>query len=276
MQDFFKKIIFALIAGFSEFMPVSAPAHYELYQYLTGFRIEPLMMLAVHIGCLAACVACCGKRLKRLRNERKAAARLRKRSGRKAGSAMLMDGALLKIAIVPVALGYLFYRKATGWIDTMGLLALMLLINGIVLFASRFFAQGNKDGRSLSRMDGLLMGMGGMFGILPGYSRFGGIYSIATIRGTDRNYAMETALTLSLPAFSVMICFDIYEVITYGSAVSAGALLLLLLVVAVAFGCGYLAIGLMRYFAGKTDLTGFSYYSWGLAFYAFLLYLIIH
>ena len=61
-----------------------------------------------------------------------------------------------------------------------------------------------------------------------------------------------------------------------GAGIGAAALLLCLIAAAVAFGTGYLTIAILRYFSGKADVSNFAYYSWGLALFTFLLYLIIH
>ena len=276
MQGLIHKIIYALIAGFSEFLPVSAPAHQLLYQYMTNQQLEALLLLAVHLGCLAACVVCCRKHIKRLRKERKIAAGLRRTRGRQPDPIVLMDTSILRTATIPLVLGFLFYKIAADWINSVAALALTLLINGIVLFVPRLIGRANKDARSLSRMDGLLIGVGGMFGALPGFSRIGCTYSVGVFRGADRNYVVETAFMLSIPALAVMIGFDIYAIAVVGITLTAMVLLSYLLTAALAFGSGYLAIALLRYFSGKTDIVNFAYYSWGLAFFSFLIYLIIH
>lgn len=275
MQGLFQNMIFALIAGFSEFLPVSAPAHYSLYQYLTGIRIEPILLLAAHIGCLMACVFGCRKKLKHMRIEKKMSERYKK-GKRKGAPVLLADHALLNAAVVPVVLGYLVLKGPASRVQTIGILALMLLINGIIMFIPRFVSQGNKDGRSLSRLDGLLMGLGNALGVIPGFSRLGCSSSMALLRGADRNYAVDNSLLLSIPAFLVMICFDIYATITAGLAFNGAVLLMFLLVGSIAFGCGYLMIALLRLFSSKTDLSVFAYYSWGLALFAFLLHLVIY
>lgn len=276
MQDFLHKIIFALIAGFSEFLPVSAPAHYQLYQHMTSYQVEPLLLLSVHIGCLAACMVCCGKRIKRLRKERKLMGNLRRRRGRQPDPGLLMDGAILRTAALPVVIGYLFYPVASRWISSISALALVLFLGGIILFLPRFFARGNKDGRSLSRLDGLLMGLGGMLGALPGLSRVGCAYTMGVTRGAEHSYTLETVFILSIPAFFVMSCFDVYGAIVAGAGITAVALLGYLLAVLVSFGSGYLAIALIRYFSGKADISAAAHYSWGLALFTLLIYVIVH
>lgn len=276
MQEFLHKIIFSLIAGFSEFLPVSAPAHQMLYQHLTNHQAEPLLLLAVHLGCLVACWVSCGKRLKRLRRERKLLGNLKRHRGRQPDPALLTDGAILRTAAVPVVLGYLFYAKGTQWIGSISMLSLVLFLGGVFLFIPRFLARGNKDGRSLSPMDGLLMGLGGMLGALPGMSRMGCAYAMGVSRGAEPGYAQEAVFILSIPALLVMSCFDLYAAVTAGAGMTALAFLSYLLAAVVSYVSGYLAIALLRHFAGKLNTADFAYYSWGLAFFTLLIYLIVH
>ena len=46
-----------------------------------------------------------------------------------------------------------------------------LLLVGVLLFLPQYIRSGNKDGRTLSRFDGVLMGIAGAFSVFPGISR---------------------------------------------------------------------------------------------------------
>lgn len=276
MQDFIQNIVFALIAGFSEFLPVSAPAHYTLYQYITNRSVEPLIMLAVHLGCLVACIICCNRRIKRLRLEKRHATRRRKGRGNKAAPAALAEHAVLKAAVVPAVLGFLLYRKSSTWIVSIGWLSFMLLLGGIVQFIPRLISHGNKDGRMLSPMDGVWMGVGSALGVVPGFSRIGCCYTVGIARGAERSHIVDDSLILSIPPLAVMSCFDLYGVFTSGSPIDVMAVLMFLAAAIVSFACGYLAVALLKFFSAKADLSGFAYYGWGLSLFVFLLYLIIH
>jgi undecaprenyl pyrophosphate phosphatase UppP len=276
VQDFFHKIIFALIAGFSEFLPVSAPAHRMLYQILTNRQIEPLLLLSVHLGCLLAAVVCCGKRIKRLRRERRLAGKMRRRRSRQTDLVLLMDASILQAAAGPVVLGTLFYHKAVEWISSLVMLSLVLFLGGIVLIIPHYIVRSNKDGRSLRRSDGIIMGIGAMLGVLPGLSRIGCGYAAGAVRGADHSYTQENLFMLSIPALAVMICLDFYTVGALWSGMTALALLGYLLAVGLSFVAGYLTITLLRYFAAKMEFSGFAYYSWGLALFTLLIYLIVY
>ena len=49
------------------------------------------------------------------------------------------------------------------WVDSLAMLTIFLVINGILLFVPQYIPSGNKDGRNLSLLDGLLMGLAGAF-----------------------------------------------------------------------------------------------------------------
>lgn len=275
-QDLLHKIIFTLISGFTEFLPVSARPHQMLYQLMTGFeQSDAWLTLAIRLGALAAVLVCCKGRIKRLRRESRLSRLSKRRRSRQPDMAALLDMRLLKTAAIPILIGVLFYKRAGEWISGVALLSLMLLINGVILFLPRLLKQGNKDGRSVSGLDGILLGLGGALGMIPGFSRMGGILTAGQSRGLDRGYALDTALLLSIPALLGLLVFDVYTVAAAKAGLTFLAFIVYLLCAAISFGGGYLGIMLMRFLSVKAGFTGFAYYSWGLALFSFILYLMI-
>jgi undecaprenyl pyrophosphate phosphatase UppP len=247
-----------------------------LYQILTNRQVEPLLLLSVHIGCLLAGLVCCGKRIKRLRREKHLAAKMRRRRTRQADLVALNDLSILRSAAVPVMLGALLYHKADEWISSLAMLSLVLLIGGIVLIIPHYIVRSNKDGRSLGRFDGILMGLGAMLGVLPGLSRFGCGYTFAAVRGADHSYTQENLFVLSIPALVVMSCFDLYAAGSVWAGMTAVTFFGYLLSSVLSFVIAYLTITLLRYLAGKIEFSGFAYYSWGLSLFTLLIYLVVH
>ena len=275
-QDILHKLIYALISGFTEFLSVSAPPHLMLYEKMTGFaQTDAMLTLAIRIGVLAAVGLCCRTRINRLLREQRLAGLSRRRRNRQPDVTALLDIRLLKTALIPLLISILFYKRAGEWISEVQWLALTLTLSGVLLFIPRLLTQGNKDGRSVSGLDGVLMGLGGALAAVPGFSRVGGIISVGTARGIDRSYALDIALLLSIPALLGLLIFDIYGVLTAKLTLGFVALLVYLLLAAVSFGSAWIGITLMRYLSVKAGFTGFSYYSWGLALFSFILYLMI-
>ena len=186
-----------------------------------------------------------------------------------------LDIRLLKTAMIPLLISVLFYMRAGEWITKVQWLAVTLTLNGIVMFIPRLISLGNKNGRSVSRLDGVVMGLGGALAAIPGFSRIGCILSAGLVRGIDRGYALDMALLLSIPTLLGLLIFDVYAVIVAGATVGALMVLIYLLAAAIAFGSAWLGIKFMRYLSVKAGFTGFSYYCWGLALFSFILYLMI-
>lgn len=270
------KLIYALISGIVEFFPVSAPAHQLLYEQITGWQMsDPGLTFAIHVGCLAALLLGCKNQLSRLRRERHLAKFARRRNSRKPDPAALMDLKLLKIGAIPVLISILFYRLAGNLAHNPAILALFLLGNSALLFIPRLLSQGNKDGRSLSGLDAILMGLGGVLSVIPGFSRVGGITSSGLARGAERSYALDFALLLSIPALIGMVIFDVYGIAAAGIVLSLTSVLGWVIGLVASFGAGYLGIVLIRFLFAKTGCTSFAYYSLGLALVSFVLYLIV-
>lgn len=274
-QDLFHKIIFALFSGFTEFLPVSARPHQILYQALTGFeQKDPWLMLAIRLGALIALIVCCKSRIKRLFRESRQEKRSRRRRNRQPDPIALLDIRVLKTAMIPILISILFYQRAGELVNGVAVLALVLVLNGLILFIPRLLSQGNKDGRAMSRLDSFLMGLGGALAAIPGFSRIGGITTAGLIRGVDRRYVLDAALLLSIPVLLGLLIFDIYAVATAKIALTAVSLLIYLIAAVLSFGGAWFGILLIRFLAVKAGFTGFSYYSWGLAMFSFILYLI--
>lgn len=271
LEKFFYHLIFAFVCGFTEFLGVDAAPHQLLLTYMSGQEIDPILTVFVRLGVLAALVFACWPRIRHLLRERRMAAISRRFRNRQSDPAALLDMRLLKTAVIPLLISVLFYARVGELFTDLLPLALTLTVNGIILFVPRLLSSGNKDGRSVSRLDAVLIGCGGALAAIPGFSRMGGMLTAGTARGLDRNYALDTALLLSAPTLLFLLVFDFAALFAAKVAFS----LAYVLYGAVAFGSAWLAISLIRFFVGKYNFSGFAYYSWGVALFTFVLYLII-
>ena len=128
----------------------------------------------------------------------------------------------------------------------------------------------------MSRWDALLIGLGSALAILPGISRVGAAVTVATSRGADRQRALDWALLLSIPAVAVLLLLDFIAAIGNGFGIAGITDLLKYLIAAAGAGCGtYLGIMLMRFLSVKSGVSGFAYYSWGVALFSGILYLVV-
>ena len=157
------------------------------------------------------------------------------------------------------------------------LLAIMafFLLNALVLLVADHAPQGNKDARTLTGLDGILIGILGALSALPGVSRTGMITSYTTLRGADRERSASWAIVLCIPAMIFAIIFDFYGMFSFGvgSLTFIGFLGYLVSGISAFFG-GYLGISLLQTIFVHSGFSGFAYYSLGTSFLSFMLYLI--
>lgn len=269
-------IIYVIISGSMQFLPVSTRAHQMLYEILTGATMDdPAVTLVIHLGAIAAVCLSCKELLRRLRIGKRIEKRSRKARSRDIDRSPILDGRVIRTAALPILLSAVLYRQGVQWISGLAGLALTSFLSGSLLFFPQLMPRGNKDSRTLSRLDSICMGLGGALAVIPGFSRVGGILSAGLARGTRLDYLTEIALILSLPALTVFCVFDILAVAKAGAAITIWSFLWYLLLCLLSFGTSYLGIMLLRFLSVKADTVPFSYYSWGVALFTFVLYLLI-
>lgn len=268
-------LVYAVISGFTGFFGVDASAHQHLFTLLSGReQADPRLTLALRIGLLAALIFSCWPRLRRLMRERSFVSRSH-RLKRQPDLIAQLDLKLLRTAMLPALIGVLLYSKGSDWISGFLLLSLTFLINAVIIFIPRIVNAGNKDGRSVSPLDGLLLGFGSILGAFPGLSRMGCMLTAGAVGGLDRSYALDMSLLLSVPVLLGLMALDIVAVLAAKAAFDFVSFLLYLLYAGLAAFFGWLSIVLMRYLSQKIGYLSFAYYSLGLALFSFIFYLVI-
>lgn len=267
-----ESIIYGLLSGFAEFLPISSRAQQSLLLKLLGKEWDPISSLAVHMGMVLAVFFFCTTYISKLNRERRIASTPRARRKRQPDLKSMLDLRLLKIAAVPVVLCFAVYPFVSLVGNRLWLLAIAMIVNGVILYLPPYFPRANKDSLSLSGLDGFLIGAGCGLGVIPGFSWMGGALTTAQLRGADRRYALDFVLLLAIPAIVLWIGFDIYGIATAPQL--QFHFLKFLLAGAAAFGGGCAGIFCMRFLSVRSGFSGFSYYCWGAALLALILYLL--
>lgn len=275
--NWLESLVFGLVSGLAEFLPVSAQAHRAMLLKLFGSGQEdPLLRLLIHFGAFLAVIVASKPQIAQIRRERRLARIPKRRRKRQPDSKILLDLQIVRTAFVPSLLGLVIYAATGSWSGSLLSIAAFLLLNGLVLFLPAHLPAGNKDSRSMSGLDSLLIGLSAALGMIPGISRMGMTTSTAQIRGADKQQALTWSLLLSIPVLLCLMGLDIYGIASIGTAAFGGAVLFRFILSAAAAYCGgYIAIQFMRFLAVKAGFSGFAYYSWGAALFAFILYMTI-
>lgn len=274
-MNFFQSLIYGITAGLSDIVPVSSQAHKAVLLKLFGQAEEPLVMrLVVDLAILTAMYYHCRGHIQRLWRQQKLAKIPKRRRKRPVDLRSIMDFRLLLSMIPPVILGFLLHFKTAAMEGSLAVIAAFLVINGVLLFLPSLLPAGNKDSRAMSRLDGLVMGLGATVASLPGISDIGAASSIAMVRGTDRGYAVQMALLMHLGVTAGAIIYDFVALILAGTGTFGFAILVSYLVAGLAaFWGACLGIRLVKSLAVHKGLDMLAYYCWGIAFLAFILFL---
>ena len=273
--NWFESILYGIVSGLTEFLPVSSQAHQLILLHLFGeSRAHPVLDLLVHIGMIAAILLSSGPMLRKTYREYRYSRMPRRRKKRAMNMQYVLDIRLIRIACVPMLLGFVLYAKTRDWSASLPFTALGLLLNGILLYFPMYLSQGNKDSRSMSILDGVLLGFGSALSILPGVSRIGAGTSAASLRGAAAQQVWKWTLLLSIPA---LVCFIGYDIFALFGGQAESVVFVDILKCLISGGCAYfaarVAIATLTQIVMRSNLYGFSYYSWGVALFAFILYL---
>ena len=268
--------IYGLISGLLDILPVSAQAHSILLLKFFGVKVSSdVMNLLIHIAIFAALYYGSQKQLIRIQRARALARVPKRKRKRPLDVRSMMDWSMLKTMLVPAVLGVFLRQYTTALHSKLMLISIFLFLNGIILYLPQFFPSSNRDSRTLSRIEGLLMGLGGAAAAVPGISAVGATTSIASVCGVDRTYGLNMALLMNMGITIGLMIMDVAGIATNGfGALSISILIRYLLSAAAAFGGALLGIKLMRHLAAGQGFSIFGVYCWGLALFTFILNLI--
>lgn len=271
--NWFESFLYGLFSGLGDILPISAEAHRILMLKFFGVSKNlEFIRLCVHLGIFGALYVTCRPQLVRMRRAQALKRVPKRRRRRPLDVRSLMDSSLLITMLVPVVLALFLKQKADLLRDKLIWVAGLLLANGILLYIPQFFPTANRDSRTMSRVEGLLIGIGGGLGVLPGISSVGGALSVSSICGVERSYSLSMVLMMEMGIQAGLALLDVVAMFTAGAGtVSAVILLRYLLTGAVAFGGAYLAIKIMRALSESWGFGIFCYYCWGQALLTFVL-----
>lgn len=275
--NWLQSILFGLVSGAADIIPVSGQAHRLLLLKFFGVNQMPnLLALVLHLSVAAALYLSSQGQFVRMNRARALARIPKKKRKRPLDMRSMMDWSLIKTMLVPTVIGLLLNSRVRGWSVNMFLIAGMLFLNGLILYIPQFLPTSNRDSRTLTRLEGALMGLGAGASVLPGISTVGIMVSIASVCGIERLYGLNMTFIVKLFFLIGLMVYDVLTIITDG----LGGLTVMLLVQylftgLLSFGASMFAIRLLRRLAPEHGFHTFGVYCWGLALFTFILNLVV-
>ena len=271
-----QSLFMGVLSGFAEILPVSAQAHRLIVLKLFGLDAEPLILrLMLHISTVVALHFYCRGHIVRMMRAFRLSRIPKRRRKRPLDTVSLMDFQLLKTAVIPVILAFVFYRKLEFLHSDLVFIAMLLAVNGVIMYIPQYLPGSNKESGSMSRIDSLVMGLGGALGSTGGISALGGAVSMATIRGMESVKALDLALILNIPVNLAFIVYDMADILGGGlTGLSFKMLVGAVLAAAAAAVCIIVACNLVKKIVKSVGICVFGFYSWAMAILTFVIYLL--
>ena len=271
-MNILKSLIYGLISGLTEFLPVSSGGHQTLLREILGISdSEPLRDILIHISLLIAILICCGTYIEKLRRDQRTG---RNRRTRHFDSSTSYDLRMIKTACTTMLAIMLIGSFLDDFSCGLAFTALFYVVNGLIIYIPEHLPQSNKDASRMSAFDSILIGFCGALSIFPGMSRVGCALSCALVRGADRQKALNWVLIMGIPALVLMIIFDLISIFTVGIGVlTFQAVLGYILSAIAACGAACCGIYIMQFITMRSGISAFGYYCWGMALLSFILYL---
>lgn len=266
-------ILYGLLSGLTDILPVSAQAHRVLLLKFFGTRgSSDLLHMMIHFALVCALYFSCNAHIVRMSRARRLSRVPKRKRKRPLDTRSLMDLSMLKTMLVPVVLGMLLYPYTEKMQSSLIFAALFLFLNGVILYIPQFLPTGNRDSRNLSRVEGLLMGLGGAASVIPGISAMGVTTAIGSVCGVDRGYGLNMALLMNLFVNIGFLVHDALGIAAGGLGTLSVMIILQYLVTSVAaFAAAMLGIRGMRWLADNGGYSVVGLYCFGMSLFMFIL-----
>ena len=264
-----KVLVFGIVEGFTEWLPISSTGHMilldELIPLAVSNEFKNVFMVVIQLGAILAVVVLYFQRLNPFM-------RLR---GREAGGRLLQirgDVALkvpvvilwskVVVACVPAAvIGLLIDDWMEAHLMNAYVVSAMLILYGVLFIAVENINYGKRPAvertGQISYQLALLIGLFQVLALVPGTSRSGATILGAMILGCSRSAAAEFSFFLGIP---VMFGASLLKIVKFGLDFSGWEVFILLFGMAVAFLVSVYSIKFLMSYIRRNDFKMFGYY----------------
>jgi undecaprenyl-diphosphatase len=247
MLSFVESMIFGIVQGLTEWLPVSSSGHLVMLQNLFGWNPPVLFHVFLHVGTILVATAF-------FRRDIMGIMRAFARRDFKSEEGRL--GIFIIAGSVPTAaIGYASRDIVVSVFNNLLIVGLCLNVTGVLLFISQ-----RRPGRKpLCSWDALFVGIAQGLAIVPGISRSGATISTGLLRAVDREIAFRFSFLLSIPAVLGATVLESRDLSVLTSEADLGAVLV---GVAVSIAVGYLSLRVLRGVLVRRKLHWFAPYCW--------------
>lgn len=256
----FQSIIYGLVQGVAEFLPISSTAHLILLPYFFHWQDPGLSFdVFLHLGTLIAIISFFAKDWFKIFK----------------GKHKLL--ALIIIACTPAAvLGFLFEGRIETSLRSPLLIAGTLAIFGLVIYLVDHYMKHTQKLKNMSYPQSILIGLGQSLALIPGISRSGATMTAGIALGFTRKTAAKFSFLIATPIMLGATIFRAKDMIALPTIDWFNGFSFVAAIVGflAAFISGYLSIKYLLKYLGHGSFTPFVIYRIILAIVIIIFYIL--
>jgi len=255
MNDF-QAAVLGVIQGATEWLPISSTAHLRVAPALLGWQDPGAAFTAVsQLGTLLSALVYFRRDIAAILFGSPLPASSGDSGAAHSGRSLLLP---ILVGTAPVVIAGLALKNLiVGSARSLWVVAASLIVFALILAYAESRKRANRAIETITLKDGLLVGIGQAFALIPGASRSGTTITSALFIGLDRAAAARFSFLLSLPAVFLAGAKEFWDVRKGDVGGGAGALAAvqtrpLVIATVIAFGVGLASIHwLMSYLRTK-------------------------
>lgn len=258
-MSFLQAVVFGIIEGITEFLPVSSTGHLTIVEKLFGYQINDPGITAftaiIQSGAVLATLLYLRRDIARIVP---AWCRGLVRPDARANVDYRFGWAII-IGTLPIAvIGLLFKDQIETTLRSLWFVAIALLLwSGVMWYADRHASQKRGQGDATWK-DTLIIGLVQCLALIPGVSRSGATMSAGLLRGFDRVTVTKLSFFLSVPA---LLAASVLQVFSESDAISDGVgWPATITATIVSFVVAYVAVYWLLRFVARHNYTVFIVY----------------
>ena len=261
MVEILKAILFGIVEGITEWLPISSTGHMILLDEFVTLDVSPefweVFLVVIQLGAIFAVVILFWNKIFPFDFSAK---------GRKKGiirKDIFQMWFKVIVACVPAMIyGVLLDDLISPYLYNATVVAVMLIVFGIAFIVIENWNKGRKPRvksiAALTYRDALLIGLFQLIAaIFPGTSRSGATIVGALLIGVSRTVSAEFTFFLAIP---VMFGASLLKLVKYGFAFTGSEVLLLVVGMVSAFVVSMLVISFLMGYIRKHDFKVFGWY----------------
>lgn len=261
-MSIWNSILFALVQGISEFVPVSSSAHlsvmFNLFGVSSKFNVK-LFSCFGHMGSMIAVIIMYWSELAEIFFQvlEFSSVSQGERSSRFMSVRLLF---MMIFSCLPLFLILPINSYINILYENNIFIGIMLILSGTVLYIAGHMAPGEKTERNMSVTDALIIGLCQAVTAIPGLSRVGTVMTGGIAAGLRKEFAAKYAVLLSVPVLFVSNIFRLVDAVKAGFYWADVPMCLVGMCVSIV--SSLFALKVLRNAAEKGRFSGFAYYSW--------------